>query len=57
MSQVKILLNENDIPKQWYNVVAEPAVPCPAPGTDARYPGKDLLQERGRESGWFTQTH
>ena len=44
MSQVKILLDENDIPKRWYNVVADmPNPPAPPLGPDGTPIGPDAL--------------
>ena len=44
MSQVKILLDENEIPKQWYNVVADmPNPPLPPLGPDGKPIGPDAL--------------
>ena len=44
MSQVKILLDENEIPKQWYNVVADmPNAPLPPLGPDGKPIGPDAL--------------
>ena len=44
MSQIKILLDENDIPKQWYNVVADmPNPPAPPLGPDGNPIGPDAL--------------
>ena len=47
MQQVKILLDESDIPEHWYNVVADmPNPPAPPLGPDAK-PRKDLLLSDG----------
>jgi len=44
MSQVKILLDENEIPKQWYNVVADmPNPPTPPLGPDGKPIGPEAL--------------
>lgn len=44
MSQVKILLDESEIPKQWYNVVADmPNAPAPPLGPDGKPIGPDAL--------------
>ncbi len=44
MSQVKILLDENGIPKQWYNVAADmPNPPAPPLGPDGTPIGPDAL--------------
>lgn len=44
MSQVKILLDENEIPKQWYNVVADmPNPPAPPLGPDGQPIGPEAL--------------
>ncbi len=44
MSQVKILLEESDIPKQWYNVVADmPNPPAPPLGPDGNPIGPEAL--------------
>lgn len=44
MSQVKIMLDENEIPKQWYNVVADmPNPPAPPLGPDGNPIGPDAL--------------
>lgn len=44
MSQVKIQLEESDIPKQWYNVVADmPNPPAPPLGPDGQPIGPDAL--------------
>ena len=44
MPQVKILLDENEIPKQWYNVVADmPNLPTPPLGPDGKPIGPEAL--------------
>ncbi len=44
MSEVKILLEESDIPKQWYNVVADmPNPPAPPLGPDGNPIGPEAL--------------
>lgn len=44
MAQVKILLDENEIPKQWYNVVADmPNPPAPPLGPDGNPIGPEAL--------------
>ena len=58
--QTKILLEENDIPTHWYNVVADmPSPPYPSFGPDGKplkpemmlaiFPGNLLEQEASRE--------
>jgi len=60
MQQVKILLDESDIPEHWYNVVADmPNPPAPPLGPDAKpigpealaaiFPGAIIEQEVSRE--------
>ena len=44
MQQVKILLDESDIPENWYNVVADmPNPPAPPLGPDAKPIGPEAL--------------
>ena len=44
MSQVKIFLDESDIPRHWYNVVADmPNPPAPPLGPDGKPIGPDAL--------------
>ena len=44
MSQTKILLDESDIPKQWYNIVADmPNPPTPPLGPDGNPVGPEAL--------------
>jgi tryptophan synthase beta chain len=44
MEQVKILLNENDIPRQWYNLAADlPTPPLPPLGPDGNPVSPDML--------------
>ncbi len=44
MSQVKILLDENEIPEQWDNVVADmPNPPAPPLGPDGKPIGPEAL--------------
>ncbi|UCE88132.1 MAG: TrpB-like pyridoxal-phosphate dependent enzyme, partial [Pseudomonadota bacterium] len=44
MSQLKILLDESEIPTQWYNVVADMPNPPPPPlGPDGKPIGPDAL--------------
>jgi len=60
MQQVKILLDESDIPDNWYNVVADmPNPPAPPLGPDGKpigpealaaiFPGAIIEQEVSRE--------
>ncbi|MGZ6228015.1 MAG: TrpB-like pyridoxal phosphate-dependent enzyme, partial [Candidatus Binataceae bacterium] len=60
MQQVKILLDESDIPENWYNVVADmPNPPAPPLGPDSKpigpaalaaiFPGAIIEQEVSRE--------
>src|SRR6202521_1340352 len=60
MQQVKILLDESDIPENWYNVVADmPNPPAPPLGPDSKpigpsalaaiFPGPTIEQEVSRE--------
>ena len=60
MQQVKILLDESDIPENWYNVVADmPKPPAPPLGPDSKpigpealaaiFPGAIIEQEVSRE--------
>jgi hypothetical protein len=60
MQQVKILLDESDIPENWYNVVADmPKAPAPSLGPDGKpigpealaviFPGAIIEQEVSRE--------
>ena len=60
MQQVKILLDESDIPENWYNVVADmPNPPAPPLGPDGKpigpealaaiFPGAIIEQEVSRE--------
>src|SRR5690349_7957755 len=60
MQQVKILLDESDIPDHWYNVVADmPTAPAPPLGPDGKpigpaalaaiFPGPIIEQEVSRE--------
>ena len=45
MDQRKILLNENDIPKQWYNIAADlPTPPLPPLGPDGKPISPDMLK-------------
>ena len=44
MQQVKILLDESDIPENWYNVVADmPSAPAPPLGPDGNPIGPEAL--------------
>ena len=38
--QTRYLLNESDLPKQWYNVLADSPVP-PAAGVESANAGRD----------------
>ena len=44
MSQIKINLDEKDIPKQWYNIAADlPTAPLPPLGPDGKPIGPEML--------------
>jgi len=44
MSQIKISLDEKDIPKQWYNIAADlPTAPLPPLGPDGQPIGPEML--------------